>query len=175
MIGFLVAFSAYFVREFEIGLRAAEATLEIDPNHALSHWIRSICLDGAGRMDEAVVAVERAVECNPSWLIWNFLAVSYARTGRESDARATLARCESVPTSHRSMIFAFFSAHALCEDDSVETACAALRDHTALAWLAGSTHWTEDINRDPRWLQAMEDMGLGWVVEGWRKRLGYDG
>lgn len=175
LINYLVSVSAYFVREFEIGLRAAEAGLEIDPDHALSHWIRGLCLDGVGRMDDAVIAVERAVECSPGWIMWHFLAGMYARTERESDARATLARCESVPRSHRSMLLAFISSHALGEENSVETACAALRDHTVMAWFAGSIPWAEDINRDPRWLQAMDEVGLGWVVEGWRKRLGYDG
>ena len=70
-------------------MRIAERAIELDSNFGASHWAAGWAHASAGRFDDAVRALERAVELLPgSSFVSALLAVNYALAGREADARA---------------------------------------------------------------------------------------
>lgn len=82
--------------EHERELAQFRAIVELDPNHFLAHWGLGIAYEHAGRMDDAVAALRRAVAlAEGNSIVTAVLARAEALAGRADDARRTLSALDS--------------------------------------------------------------------------------
>jgi tetratricopeptide (TPR) repeat protein len=133
---------AYFhSHQYQKALRVIDDIMELDPHFWIGPWARSLFLDALGRHDEAVQAALRAVELNDYAETQAFLAIAYARVGRQAEARSILERLSRPakgkywPPTQKAAILA-----ALGDRDGALTAL-----ETAYAekdwWLPQALHW----------------------------------
>jgi DNA-binding winged helix-turn-helix (wHTH) protein/tetratricopeptide (TPR) repeat protein len=74
----------------------ARATVELDPNHFLSHWSLGLACEHVGRMEDSATAIRRAADLagdNP--IVTAVLARAEALAGRRDEARGILDSMES--------------------------------------------------------------------------------
>ena len=82
--------------EHERELAQFRAIVELDPNHFLAHWGLGIAHEHAGRMDDAVAALRRAVALSEgNSIVTAVLARAQALAGRADEARRTLSALDS--------------------------------------------------------------------------------
>ncbi len=73
----------------------AEASAELDPSHTRTRATLGWAYFLAGRKEEGVAQLERAVDLSPAATMWmGQLAAAYAMSGKEAYARAILASLE---------------------------------------------------------------------------------
>ena len=83
-------------------LEQCRATVELDPNHFLGHWGLGLAYEHAGRMEDSVASIRRAIalaEANP--ILTAVLARSEALAGRRDEARRILAAMDADPSGAR--------------------------------------------------------------------------
>jgi len=76
-------------------LEQFRATVELDPNHFLGHWGLALAYEHAGRMEESVASIRRAIAlAEGSPLLTAVLARGEGLAGRPDEARRILAAME---------------------------------------------------------------------------------
>jgi len=90
--GFGAAWVLFFIREHERAIAQATATLEMHPNSLQALYVLGLANCMLGRPDEAIPALERAVEISPVPLSFAYLAHVCARAGQTGRARGILDR-----------------------------------------------------------------------------------
>lgn len=137
------AFHYYFRRDYEQGLVQARRSLELDPAFGPSFAFQGWCLLQLGRFDEAVELWRRSAELMQQLsLVRAMLGVTYARSGRDVDARQIL--LELIEQSRSAWVAPYH----------VALLCAALGEiDDAFEWLErayeGHNPWLPFIQVDP--------------------------
>ena len=85
------AFHYYYRRRYDLGLAQARRSLELDPTFGPSHAFEAYCYLELGHYDEAVVKWRKSAELmeNVSQ-VRAMLGITYARSGKEMEARGVL-------------------------------------------------------------------------------------
>jgi tetratricopeptide (TPR) repeat protein len=99
----------YFARRHDEALRQSRKVTEMDPNFGFAHWHSGMNYIQKRMYDEAIESFRKAINLTgavPTFI--SYLGHSYARRGRERDARQMLAQLESL--SKRQYISSYFKA-----------------------------------------------------------------
>jgi len=141
----------------DLALAQAHKVLERWPDNPIGLRVLGITLADQGRYEEAIAAHEAMVEVSPVWS--GALAVTYARAGRENDARSILREMEAQPLTgwnaiQRARVHAF-----LGEYDEAFDLLAFEPHHAWLPWIRVGG-WFGDPQNDPRFAELLEKMGL---------------
>jgi len=84
----LMSFLYLLKREYENAIESGKRSVEIQPNGAMVHMIFGGTLSYAGRVDEAIVYLKRAIRLNPfpPWFYYYNLGRCYLQNGQYEDA-----------------------------------------------------------------------------------------
>jgi serine/threonine protein kinase/Flp pilus assembly protein TadD len=99
----------YFARRHDEALRQSRKVTEMDPNFGFAHWHSGMNYIQKRMYDEAIESFRKAINLTgavPTFI--SYLGHSYARRGRERDARQMLAQLESL--SKRQYVSSYFKA-----------------------------------------------------------------
>jgi tetratricopeptide (TPR) repeat protein len=146
-----------WARDHERALSEARLLTEQYPEHSLIWRVLANGALGAGLAEEAVAAIEKAVELSPVWT--SDLAEVYAKTGRTDDALRILRELETVPPMP-GVALALAKIHAALGNRKE-----ALRwleyepPHAWVAWFVASESM-ESFRTDPRFQAVARRMNL---------------
>ncbi len=99
----------YFARRHDEALKQSRKVMEMDPNFGFAHWHAGMNYIQKRMYDEAIESFKKAINLTgavPTFI--SYLGHSYARRGRERDARQMLAQLESL--SKRQYVSSYFRA-----------------------------------------------------------------
>ena len=84
----LMSFLYLLQREYEKAVESGKRSVEMQPNGAMVHMIFGGTLSYAGRVDEAIVYLKRAIRLNPfpPWFFYHNLGRCYLQKGQYEDA-----------------------------------------------------------------------------------------
>jgi len=84
----LMSFLYLLKRKYEKAIESGKRSVEIQPNGAVVHMILGGTLSYAGRVDEAIVYLKRAIRLNPfpAWFYYYNLGRCYLQNGQYEDA-----------------------------------------------------------------------------------------
>lgn len=84
----LMSFLYLLQREYEKAIESGKRSVEMQPNGAMVHFIFGGTLSYAGRADEAIVYLKRAIRLNPfpPWFFYYNLGRCYLQNGQYEDA-----------------------------------------------------------------------------------------
>jgi tetratricopeptide (TPR) repeat protein len=134
----------YFAGNHSQAIAEYAKALELDRDFAPAHWHMGWAYEQLGRFNEGIAAAQRALSADPANLLYlASLAHAYAKAGRTTDARGTLARLMTAAQSRHVSAYHVSVIHAaLGETD------------TALDWLDRAyqeqSPWIGYLNVDPR-------------------------
>ena len=157
---FIVCMIDVCARRFDRAERQMRELIALDPRMDGTYWYLSSALAGQGRIDEAVQALEPAVEMvhrAPFFLA--LLGVWYARAGRETDARAVLrelldgGRCPPV-------WFAQLYGALGETDEAFECLERAIEEHDDQVSFMAVDHRFDSLRGDPRFAVLLGRLGL---------------
>jgi Tfp pilus assembly protein PilF len=96
----------YFFREFDAAITQLEATLELDPNYILAHFVLGQAYTQRGRLPEGITQLRRAAELSGRLPpVLSSLGYTYALAGETAQAHAILK--ELVETSAKKYVSAY--------------------------------------------------------------------
>jgi serine/threonine protein kinase/Flp pilus assembly protein TadD len=99
----------YFARRYDEALKQSRRVMEMDPNFGFAHWHAGMNYIQKQMYDEAIESFRKAINLTgavPTFI--SYLGHSYARRGRERDARQMLAQLESL--AKRQYVSSYFRA-----------------------------------------------------------------
>jgi len=157
---FIVCMIDVCARRFDRAERQMRELIALDPRMDGTYWYLSSALAGQGRIDEAVQALEPAVEMVHRALFFlALLGVWYARAGRETDARAVLrelldgGRCPPV-------WFAQLYGALGETDEAFECLERAIEEHDDQVSFMAVDHRFDSLRGDPRFAVLLGRLGL---------------
>ena len=157
------AFHYYFRRDYEQGLVQARRSLELDPAFGPSFGFQGWCLLQLGRFDEAVELWRRSAELMQQLsLVRAMLGVTYARSGRDVDARQILL---DLIEQSRSAWVAPYHVALLCAalgeiDDAFEWLERAYEGHNPWLPFIQVDPCADPLRNDPRLQRLAARVGL---------------
>ena len=157
------AFHYYFRRDYEHGLVQARRSLELDPAFGPSFGFQGWCLLQLGRFDEAVEMWQRSAELMQQLsLVRAMLGVTYARSGRDVEARHILL---DLIEQSRSTWVAPYHVALLCAalgeiDDAFEWLERAYEGHNQWLPFIQVDPCADPLRNDPRLRQMAVRVGL---------------
>jgi tetratricopeptide (TPR) repeat protein len=149
----------YFQRDYDWAAREYRKATDFDPEFHVAHWMASWALVEAGRLEEAVASITRAIDVSKGLLIcYPSLARALASAGRGDEARRVLADLEAnAPGRYVMPLEVGLAYEALAERD------------TALAWfelaLKERSHWWVAAGVDPRFDSLRDDARFQALME----------
>ncbi len=108
--GFL---NTYIMKKYEKGIMEAQKGVDLDPNGAHGYLYLSLCLRYAGKFEEAIQAIEKAIRLNPFPPVtyFKFASPAYYGAGRYKEAIAAGEKAVKVSPndagSHMTLAIAF--------------------------------------------------------------------
>lgn len=96
-----LAWFYYLARQYEKAEEQARLTIQIEPNHFSAHWVLGITYGQLKRFDEAVSALQTAVNLssNRPFVVAD-LARIFAESGKKAEARKILKKLEEAAKEH---------------------------------------------------------------------------
>jgi serine/threonine protein kinase/Tfp pilus assembly protein PilF len=99
----------YFARRYDEALAQSRKVLEMDPNFGFAFWHRGMVYIQQRRYEDAISAFRRAVNLSGGITTFiSYLGHSYARAGKQREARQMLAQLEGL--SNRQYVPSYFIA-----------------------------------------------------------------
>ena len=94
------AYILFFERQYAPSLEYARGALESDPGYEIAYAVRGWDLTQLGRYDEAIAALQQALELAPENSLYvATLGRAYVLAGRSADAEGSLRRLEALSKS----------------------------------------------------------------------------
>jgi serine/threonine protein kinase/Tfp pilus assembly protein PilF len=155
----VASLTASFVRANDDALRFAERALELEPNFAPAHWALAWAHLVSGRIDEGIVAFERAVELSASSpFLRSLLSGAYAIRGRADDARALDQRVaeSGMRIDSRGLTHWRLGDRKL----GLELLSRGAEEHTPAFPMLGRAPGMESLAADPGWHALLRRHGL---------------
>jgi TolB-like protein len=157
---FNIVITLICARRFEKAERQVREIMALDPNLEGTYWFLSSALAGQGRLDEAIVALEKGVPLvYRAPLFVALLGLWYARAGRRADAEAILeemhagGRCPPV-------WFAILYAGLGDLDRAFSYLEQAIEEHNDQVCFMGVDHRFDELRSDPRFEGLLARIGL---------------
>jgi serine/threonine-protein kinase len=129
--------------------------LERYPENATVRFVRGAAAAQLGLYDEAIAAHEKAVSINPAWI--GALGVTYAKAGREEDARRILSEIEAQPVSGWNVLGMADINAALGDTDETLRWLAYDQPHAWYPWIHKNPAY-ESLRDDPRFQELIRDL-----------------
>jgi len=148
----------YMKGDYQRGIDEALTSLEFTPENITGLLVLGEGYLNQGRLEEAIATHRRMAEINPAFA--GILAVTYAKAGREDDARqiATAIEADGVIPWTAFVLAAIYTA--LDNKDKAFRWLNYRPAHAFLPWIRTSTWWFEPLHDDPRMVPLLEEMGL---------------
>jgi DNA-binding SARP family transcriptional activator/TolB-like protein/Tfp pilus assembly protein PilF len=148
----------YYAGRMDEAAPALDVALRMDSTFSLGHFYLGRVLQERGQLDSAL-AQYAATGTLRSWVPTVAAEANLlARAGRAREARALLARMDSIARSTYVTAYGYALVHAALGD----------RDST-FVWLERAlserTHWLVWLNRDPRWRPVRDDPRFAALVQ----------
>ncbi|MEE9472267.1 MAG: protein kinase, partial [Gemmatimonadota bacterium] len=147
-----ILYPAYSMRRFDEAIEKSRRLIEQEPDVWLGYWTLGLSLNESGRYEEAVSALERAVELSDRHPFpLSSAAAAQARLGNEKQAREILdellvrVRSEYVPRTHIALIYTALGDHDSAFRELEEAI--RLRDHNLMTLHV--TPFFDDLSTDP--------------------------
>jgi tetratricopeptide (TPR) repeat protein len=153
----------YFFREFDAAITQLEATLELDPNYILAHFVLGQAYTQRGRLAEGIAQLRRAAELSGRLPpVLSSLGYSYALAGETDQAHAILK--ELIETSVKKYVSAYDLALINIGLGQKDAAFELLRDavEERCGWLIflKIEPVLDSIRSDPRFKDLIRAVGL---------------
>jgi eukaryotic-like serine/threonine-protein kinase len=153
----------YFFREFDAAITQLEATLELDPNYILAHFVLGQAYTQRGRLAEGIAQLRRAADLSGRLPpVLSSLGYSYALAGETDQANATLK--ELIETSAKKYVSAYDLALINIGLGQKDAAFELLRDavEERCGWLIflKIEPVLDTIRSDPRFKDLIRAVGL---------------
>jgi len=156
----------YYARQYDRSIDILKKTLEMDPRFAPGYWMLSLPLAAAGRIDEAITAVDKTLELlpEPDPLCLSIRGIIYALSPHKEDARRVIKQLLEL-SEHRP-IPSFFMGMihiGLGEKDQVFAwfEKAFVEHEPLLMWARPDPIVQDGLQTDPRYHDLLRRMGLG--------------
>ncbi len=99
----------YFARRYDEALAQSRKVIEMDPNLGFAHWHTGMNYIQKRMYDEAIESFQKAISLTGAVpTFFSYLGYSYARKGKERQARQMLAQLESL--SQQQFVSSYFNA-----------------------------------------------------------------
>jgi serine/threonine protein kinase/Tfp pilus assembly protein PilF len=153
----------YFFREFDAAITQLEATLELDPNYILAHFVLGQAYTQRGRLAEGIAQLRRAAELSGRLPpVLSSLGYSYALAGETDQAHAILK--ELVETSAKKYVSAYDLALINIglgqKDAAFEFLRAAVEERCGWLIFLKIEPVLDSIRSDPRFEDLIRAVGL---------------
>jgi serine/threonine-protein kinase len=148
---------------YDAAVNCYRAVLETDPALAPGHYYLGMSLEMRGDYDEAIGAINRAVEiAGPAPIFLGALAHVYARAGRPADAERLVERLQEMSRQRYVSPYSFFIAHTgLGQTDAALAALEkTLEEHNAWIYFLPIDPRFDTLRSDSRFIALMERYGL---------------
>jgi tetratricopeptide (TPR) repeat protein len=137
--------------------------IALDPNHFLGHWAVGAGQIESGKTDEAVKALEQALELSggvPFTL--GYLAYAYGRAGRREDARNLVAQAEAMAAEAYVPPSTFGFAHVGLDnwDAAFESWNRAIEVRDPFIMAIKTLPFFDPVRDDPRFRAMLQRMNL---------------
>jgi TolB-like protein/DNA-binding winged helix-turn-helix (wHTH) protein len=153
----------YFaMREYDRALEQYRGILELDPSWKLAHWMIGVTLLYQGKYEEGLVELKRGRglrDEDPPPL--DALLLTYALSGRTSEAREIVRQLERTPDWKTTPPFELASTYALVgeRDRAFELLDRALDDRWGIRGIQNDTRW-DHLRGDPRYKAVILKVGF---------------
>ncbi|MDX1623618.1 MAG: tetratricopeptide repeat protein [Gemmatimonadota bacterium] len=161
-----LAWQLWEVGDLEGAIEEARASLELNPDFPVGHYVLGSVLASQGRYEEALDHHERAAGVSPRWRF--ALGVTHARAGNRAEALRVARELEADPSTWDTFFIA--QIHTLLGDEEeafrwLEEAYARPH-HPYVPWIARAEAF-RPLHDDPRFLELQRRMDLpeGALVE----------
>ena len=153
---------SYVRREYELAIRQNRRVVELNPNYAWPHFACALAESKLSRFDEAVKAMEGALEIGLTPIILGGLGMMLALAGRTSEARKLLEELiRQARVSYLCPAFEGWIHLGLGERDSAfERFEKAVEDHSFVMLFFGVDPLYDPIRTDPRYHALLKRMNL---------------
>jgi tetratricopeptide (TPR) repeat protein len=153
--------------DIEGAIRALKMVLEKEPGHLFAIYELGLAFSAASRHDDAVIMAERAASLSSrSSFYLGVLAATYARAGREVDARAVLDELTTrMASEYVSPLCLAWGRIALGERDrGLDLLARAMVERDPLLYWIHQDLWWDPIRSDPRFSELASRVGTGVVA-----------
>ena len=151
--------SLYYMKgDYQRGIDEALKSLRFTPENITGLLVLGEGYLNQGRLEEAIATHKRMAETNPGFA--GILAVTYAKAGREDDARQIAAAIEAggvIPWT----AFVLAAIYTALDDKDEAFRWLNYRPaHAFLPWIRTANWWFEPLHDDPRMVPLLEEMNL---------------
>lgn len=157
-----LALAYYYSRRYDEAVEWLGRTLEIDADFREAHYFMGQILLRRGLYEDAEAEFRKIADQPSFWTKLGAIAETYARAGREEEARGLLAEWNSHAATHYVPPLSCVPVHAALGDwDTafgwLERAC-----EERSAWLIFVSHdpLYDEVRSDPRFISLLRRMGL---------------
>ena len=158
----------HIARRYDDAVACYRAVLEMDPSLAPGHYYLGMSLQMRGDDDEAIRAIQRAIDiAGPAPIFLGALAHVFGSGGRTADAERLVEQLRTIARQRYVSPYSFAVAHTgLGQIDEALTALeATLEEHNAWVWFLPVDPRFDRLRADERYGAVMARYGLPVLVE----------
>jgi serine/threonine protein kinase/tetratricopeptide (TPR) repeat protein len=161
LVGYYNGLVFFYAHEYQRGLEECRRVLDLDPQFALSHWVRGKTLLQVGQPDEAVAAASRGVDLS-NRAPFHLSLLGQAHAARADRAAAGAVVDELLAKGLQTYVSPLHVADiclALGEDDrAFEYLTKALADRTGFLGALEVDESYDRVRSDPRFVHVVEEV-----------------
>ena len=158
----------HIARRYDDAVNCYRAVLETDPALAPGHYYLGMSLEMRGDYDDAIRAIERAIEiAGPAPIFLGALAHILARAARPDDAERVIDQLRLMARQRYVSPYSFAIAHTGLEQTDLALAAIeqSLEEHNAWMCFLPIDPRFDTIRREPRFVSLVERYGLPASVD----------
>ena len=158
----------HIARRYDEAVACYRAVLEMDASLAPGHYYLGMTLEMRGDYDDAIAAMQRAVEiAGPAPIFLGALAHAYALARRSGEAESVLEQLNAAARQRYVSPYSFGLAYTGLGrvDEALVAIEKSLEEHNAWSWFLAVDPRFDVLRKEPRYVSLVERYGLPAVTE----------